>query len=258
MPSEARPAATVLLLRDRARELEVFMIERHKNIQFMGGALVFPGGRVNPEDDELMGAGGPDQYPDFAFRVAAIREAFEECGILLARDAASGVMIDEARRYDLAHYRKPIENSELSMAEFVHKEGLDLAVDHLVRFAHWITPEVETKRFDTVFYAAAAPDDHDAVHDGTESVDSLWITPAQALADGESGHRAVMFPTRLNIEKLGESGDVESALSAARASKIVTVQPWIEDGVLRIPVEAGYSVSEERIDRVFQKTPKKG
>lgn len=257
MPSEARPAATVLLLRDRSDGLEVFMIERHKNIQFMGGALVFPGGRVNPEDDQLMPKGSPEDYSDFAFRVAAIREAFEECGILLARDAASGAMVDEARRDELAvQYRKPIENGELSMAEFVHKEGLDLAVDHLVRFAHWITPEVETKRFDTVFYAAAAPDDHDGVHDGSESVDSLWITPQQALVDGESGHRAVMFPTRLNLEKLGESGDVESALSAAHAAKIVTVQPWVEDGVLHIPVEAGYSVSEEPIDRVFQKPAK--
>lgn len=251
MPSEARPAATVLLLRDVSDALEVFMIERHRNIQFMGGALVFPGGRVNPEDAELIQHDKAETFPDFAFRVAAIREAFEECGVLMARDASTGALVDDARRESLGEYRKPLEEGSLSMSEFVLKQNLDLCVDMLVPFAHWITPEVESKRFDTMFYLAPAPYDHIAEHDGSESVDSVWIEPEQAIADGAEGRRAVMFPTRLNLEKLAESSNVDAALEAARASKIVTVLPRMDGDVLRIPAEAGYSVSEEPIGRAI-------
>lgn len=251
MPSEARPAATVLLLRDASDALEVFMIERHRNIQFMGGALVFPGGRVNPEDAELIQDEDAETFSDFAFRVAGIREAFEECGVLMARDANTGALVDDSRRHSLDGYRKRLEDGSISMSEFVREQNLDLCVDMLVPFAHWITPEVESKRFDTMFYLAAAPFDHTAEHDGSESVDSIWIKPEQALADGAEGRRAVMFPTRLNLEKVAESSSVDAALEAARASKIVTVLPRMDGDVLRIPAEAGYSVSEEPISRAI-------
>lgn len=251
MPSEARPAATVLLLRDVSDGLEVFMIERHKNIQFMGGALVFPGGRVNSDDADLIRDDEAEVFADFAFRVAAIREAFEECGVLMAQDASTGALIDDARRHSLAGYRKPLEDGSLSMSEFVQSQNLDLCVDMLVPFAHWITPEVESKRFDTMFYLAAAPFDHTAEHDGSESVDSVWIKPEQALSDGAEGRRAVMFPTRLNLEKLAESSSVDTAIDAARGKRIVTVLPKMDGDVLRIPVEAGYSVSEEPIGQAI-------
>ena len=251
MPSEARPAATVLLLRDASDAMEVFMIERHRNIQFMGGALVFPGGRVNPEDAELTQDRQAEIFSDFTFRVAAIREAFEECGVLMARDVSTGALVDDKRRESLEDYRKKLEDGSVTMSEFIQNQKLDLCVEMLVPFAHWITPEVESKRFDTMFYLAAAPLDHTAEHDGSESVDSLWIKPQQAIADGAEGRRAVMFPTRLNLEKLAESSCVEAALDAARASKIVTVLPEMHGDVLHIPVEAGYSVSEESIARAI-------
>lgn len=140
------------------------------------------------------------------------------------------------------------------MADFLEQEDLHLACDALVPFAHWITPKMMPKRFDTYFYLAAAPDDHLAVHDGHESVDSVWIEPAAALKDAEEKRRTIIFPTRLNVEKLGRSLNVAAALSTAQATQVVTVEPVVReiDGVskLCIPAEADYSVVEESMDRI--------
>lgn len=110
------------------------------------------------------------------------------------------------------------------------------------------------KRFDTYFYLAAAPDDHVAIHDGHESVDSVWIRPADALKDAEEKRRTVIFPTRMNIEKLGRSENVAQSIDVARASTVVTVEPTMgkKDGVpmLFIPAEAGYCLTEEALDRI--------
>ena len=110
------------------------------------------------------------------------------------------------------------------------------------------------KRFDTYFYLAAAPADHLAVHDGHESVDSVWIEPATALKEAEEKRRTIIFPTRLNVEKLGRSANVAEALSTAQAAKVVTVEPVVREieGVpkLCIPAEADYSVVEEAMDRI--------
>ena len=107
------------------------------------------------------------------------------------------------------------------------------------------------KRFDTYFYLAMAPADHVAIHDGHESVDSVWISPSQALADAASGQREIIFPTVRNIAKLAESQTAESAIAAAAAAEIVTVMPWMDkrdDGTyLCIPPEAGYDISEEKM-----------
>ncbi len=118
----------------------------------------------------------------------------------------------------------------------------------LVHFAHWITPAHMPKRFDAHFFLAEAPLDHILYHDGRESVDSVWVTPAQACADADAGLRTVLFPTRLNLEKVGRHGTVAEAIAAARASRIVTVRPesgTAENGrLLRIPIEAGYGAAE--------------
>ncbi|MCC6913940.1 MAG: NUDIX hydrolase, partial [Rhodospirillaceae bacterium] len=131
----------------------------------------------------------------------------------------------------------------LAFAEFLEGEGLVLATDLLVPFAHWITPEgLFPKRFDTMFFLAAAPAGQVAAHDGEELVDSCWIAPARALA-GEGGGR-LEFVTRRNLEKLGRARTVVEALETARARRIVTVLPAIEDTPegprARLPVEAGY------------------
>lgn len=235
--TETRPAATVLLLRDGGAGLEVFMGRRHPLTGFAGDALVFPGGRIDDADRAFARRGvcvrvaGEDETAT-AFRVGALRETFEESGVLLARKNGrpAGAACAPAR-------------GGRAFAEFLEGEGLVLATDLLVPFAHWITPEgLFPKRFDTMFFLAAAPAGQVAAHDGEELVDSCWIAPARALA-GEGGGR-LEFVTRRNLEKLGRARTVVEALETARARRIVTVLPAIEDTPegprARLPVEAGY------------------
>ena len=135
------------------------------------------------------------------------------------------------------------------MSEFALIESLKFSTKNLIPFAHWITPKKMPKRFDTRFYIAEAPKDHEGEHDGSESVDSIWINPHQALEDCYSKKRTIIFPTRLNLEKLSKSSSVEEALDRARNSKIVTVTPSIskigDDAFLTIPENAGYGKIKE-------------
>ena len=258
-------AATVLLVRDRADAsgLEVFMVERHHEIEFAGGATVFPGGKVHPSDASSTlrrRCRGTQELEDaaLAVRVAAIRESFEECGILLARPrehVAGEELVSAARLADLwKRYRGVLERHELSMEELVRKEELELACDLLVPFAHWITPEGMPKRFDTYFFIVRAPSDQVAAHDGRELVGARWLTPEEALADADAGRRSIIFPTRMNLAKLGRSRSADDAIAAARAHPVVTVLPRIAQGangaVLRIPAEAGYDIVEAPLDEV--------
>ncbi|MBW8269140.1 NUDIX hydrolase [Caldovatus aquaticus] len=245
-PVPPRPAATVLLLRDGAEGLEVFMVVRHRAIAFASGALVFPGGGVEPGDRAiaaaLPGLGPPEAA---ALRIAAIRETFEECGVLLARPRGAAALLDAARlaRIAAAH-RAALLGGERPFAEILVAEALEPAADRLVPFAHWITPASRPKRFDTHFFLAAAPPGQIAAHDGGESVESVWIRPAKALAETERGRRKLVFATRLNLMKLARYATVGEALAAAAAEPVVTVQPESVETpagpMLRIPVAAGY------------------
>ena len=247
------PAATVLLLRDTDDGMEVFMVVRHHQIDFASGALVFPGGKADPQDfesdlrDLADGANADDKL--FAAEVSALRETFEECGILLAKDVQTGAMIDGERLATLQKFRQPIVDCELKFADFLRVENLRLQCGELGHFAHWITPAMMPKRFDTHFYVACAPGDQLAVHDGHESVDSVWIRPADALAEAKEGKRTIIFPTLRNIEKLAEYKNVEDALGACVSVTPYPVLPWVEQRddkkYLCIPPEAGYAVNEE-------------
>ncbi len=247
------PSATVLLIRDGAcGGIEVFMVVRHHQIDFASGALVFPGGKVDAGDaDDRLRPWLDGASPDpglAAMQAAAIREAFEECGLLLARAAPGGPLIDGDRLAQLASCRQRLHRGEISLAQFVERERLHLACDQLLHHAHWITPAMLPRRFDTHFFLAQAPPDHLAVHDGHESVDSTWIAPAEALA---SDRYTVIFPTARNLAKLARYQSVQAALAGVRESPVVTVTPWMEkreDGDwLCIPADAGYDISEERM-----------
>jgi 8-oxo-dGTP pyrophosphatase MutT (NUDIX family) len=239
-----RPAATALLVRDGASGLEVFMVVRHHKIDFASGALVFPGGSVDAgdhaiaADSAICGPAAARDERDRLSRVAALRETFEECGVLLARPRGSGEGLG-ARAVELAG-----KSQGRSFSELIATENLELALDALIPFAHWITPPILPKRFDTRFYIAAAPSDQIAIHDGSESVDSVWISPTRALEAADAGTYTLVFATRLNLQMLGESAGVASALAAARARRIVTVEPVAvktETGyTMRVPLEAGY------------------
>jgi 8-oxo-dGTP pyrophosphatase MutT (NUDIX family) len=235
-----RLAATVLLVRDGAHGLEVFMVERHHQIDFATGALVFPGGKVDPgdADSRLAERCGDALARDEAartLRIAAIRETFEECGVLLARPRGAKELVPATR----------LPKLEGEFPALVAREDLFLACDLLVPFAHWITPSMVPKRFDTHFYLAAAPADQLALHDGRESVDSVWIAPQAALDAAEAGRRTIIFPTLMNLARLAQAKNVADALARARSAPIVTVQPALVRGAdgkpsLSIPPEAGY------------------
>lgn len=200
------------------------MVVRHHQIDFASGALVFPGGRVEAADAVLAGGDATA-----AFRIAAIRETWEECGILLATPGT------------------PLA-AEGEFAAMLAERGLVPDATCLAHFAHWITPIPVPKRFDTHFFLAAAPADQDALHDGHEAVDSVWIRPVDALAEAEAGTKKIVFPTRMNLNKLARSNSVAEAFAAARAKPVVTVQPIQRDTpegrYLRIPIEADYDGEE--------------
>jgi 8-oxo-dGTP pyrophosphatase MutT (NUDIX family) len=242
------PAATVLMIRDGASGLEVFMVKRHHQIDFVAGALVFPGGKTAPGDSDAALHGMTDCHPDWdpvmrTLGAAAIREAFEESGILLAREEGSSDMVPASRMDALDHYRTKLDKKEIGLAEMLRAEKLRLACDKLVHFAHWITPANMPKRFDTHFFLCAASDHHVGGHDGRETVDSTWIAPQQAIDDRKKWN--VIFPTKLNLMMLAESKTVDAALARAQAKPPVTVTPWIENGpegqILRIRDDAGYT-----------------
>src|SRR5438132_1335636 len=255
-----RPASTILLLRDSAgakadgksrEEIEVFMMVRHYEIDFSSGALVFPGGSVDKGDKDIIanpalysGGAGLDEVAQ-SFRIAAIRETFEESGILLARPKGSSALVDvvSAKEIEAAH-RASLCEGKTAFLKVLTDNGLLLALDELVPYAHWITPEGMPKRFDTWFFLAAAPPEQAGAHDGKESTDSIWVSPREALAGGESGRFKLPFPTTRNLIKLGKQTSVKAALDDGRGKPIVTVMPVMTKlnggRQLRIPLEAGY------------------
>jgi 8-oxo-dGTP pyrophosphatase MutT (NUDIX family) len=247
-----RDASTVLLLRDgRANEIEVFMMVRHHQIEFNSGALVFPGGSIDKNDREIAqdpalysGGEGLDASA-LSFRIAAVRETFEESGILLARPKGSRALVDAKRASEIeAAHRTALNEGKTTFLEVLTDNGLWLALDELVPYAHWITPEGMPKRFDTWFFLAAAPPDQLGAHDGRESTDSIWVSPREAVEGGESGRFKLPFPTTRNLLRLGKHGRTRAAIEDARGMNIVTVMPVMTrtDGgrQLRIPREAGY------------------
>ncbi len=257
-PVTPRLSATVLLARDGRQGLEIFMVVRHHQIDFASGALVFPGGSLDRSDyDRRLRtlSDGADGLSDdqLAVRVAAAREAFEECGVLLMRSAQTGAIVDGERTARLGEqYREALDKNEIGMADVAIAEGLRLALDEMAHFAHWITPVHLPKRFDTHFFLTRAPDDHALAHDGTEAVDSVWINPQRAIAEADAGRRTLIFATRLNLERVGRATSVAEAIARTRHDPIVTVLPQVQKTdsgrILRIPIEAGYGKSEFHIE----------
>jgi 8-oxo-dGTP pyrophosphatase MutT (NUDIX family) len=242
-----------VILRDAPAGIEVFMVVRHREIDFASGALVFPGGKVDAEDASAdwtgLAADAP-AAPERSFLVAAGRETFEEAGLVLARHRGSAELIDAAAADRLVEtHRARLLKGETSFAEIIRGEGLALALDMMVPFAHWITPEPMAKRFDTHFFLVAAPVSQLGAHDGAESVEGLWIAPSQALAEAEAGTRTLVFATRMNLVKLARYRTVAEAVAATRdAGPVVTVLPKVkktpEGRWLQIPAEADYGVTE--------------
>jgi 8-oxo-dGTP pyrophosphatase MutT (NUDIX family) len=251
-PVTARPASTVVILRDAPDGIEVFMVVRHHQIDFASGALVFPGGKVDSEDSHAAwGELAPNapNAPDRSFFVAAGRETFEEAGLMLARRRGTNEIVDADAAHGLVEtHRAALLKGETCFVDILRQENLMLAADLMVPFAHWITPEVVPKRFDTHFFLIAAPVVQLGAHDGGESVEGLWITPQQALWEAKDGTRTLVFATRMNLEKLARYRTVAEAVEITRSRPVVTVVPKAfktpEGRKLQIPAEADYGVTE--------------
>ncbi len=227
------PAATVMLVRDGDDGLEVFMLRRALGASFAGGVYVFPGGRVDAGDhaDELEAI--CDDLGDrqasarlgldrggLAYWVAAIRECFEEAGVLLARRVGGDAAVrfdDPAIEQRFGTARRAVHSGELSLVDLCAREGLRLITDLVQYVAHWITPIGEPKRFDTRFFLALAPAAQEPLHDDAETIASLWVTPRDALARNAAGELQLYAPTIHNLEFLDRHATAEMALAAGAA-----------------------------------------
>jgi 8-oxo-dGTP pyrophosphatase MutT (NUDIX family) len=203
-PLPAKPAATVMLLRDAEAGIEVFMLRRTTSAAFAGGMYVFPGGKV----DEADGLG------DSGFMIAAIRECFEEAGVLLAR-AEDGTAVADGHPV-LAH-RHDVHNGIVDLVTLCREHGLHPAIEDLVWVSHWVTPvEESARRFDTRFFVAVAPPSQTSTHDDNETIASTWIRPADALDREAHGELTMMPPTIKSLEDLAAHPNAASAINAAR------------------------------------------
>jgi 8-oxo-dGTP pyrophosphatase MutT (NUDIX family) len=191
----ARPASTVILLRPSAARFEVFLVRRHDNVGFMGGAHVFPGGRVDPGDEPPDAAVVADRYAAVLGRM-------------------DGMPASQAIAFHVAASRELFEES-----------GVRVEPHDLTPFARWVTPDFQPKRFDTWFFLAVAPAGQLAAHDGVENSDSAWIDPADAIESCRRGDISLPPPTWTTLRKLGTFGDVGAAAEWARTTLIVPVQP---------------------------------
>ncbi|RMF11316.1 MAG: NUDIX domain-containing protein [Alphaproteobacteria bacterium] len=258
----ARPAASVLVVRDGGEGLEVLVVLRSRAMRFAGGMLVFPGGRVDAADAGARLA--CRQHPrralkiaERAFRFAAIREAFEEAGLLLGARHGNARAVGEAlrRRIERRH-RARLLSGGLSFVTLAEREGLRFDLGTLVPFAHWVTPWESPKRFDTRFYLAPAPAGQRAgLIDAIENTHLSWRRPTEILEAWQAGEQPLMFPTRLNLMKLARARTVEEALAFARRTPIHCVRPEIvgpkgEGRRLVIPESAGFGVCEARSDEL--------
>ena len=224
------PSATVLLLRDGADGLEVLMQQRDQAVGDFAGALTFPGGKVAPEDSSAAvraRADGVETHNDdeLAFAASAVRETFEECGVLLARQTTDGPLVDRAQAAATFADRAALDRGELALGDFLAKYDLRLALDHITPWAHWVTPTFMKRRFDTWFYVAAVPVGQVEDAESRETVEMIWIRPRDALAAAETGQRSLYFATRLNVMELAQFDAVEPALAHARGKTIPRTMP---------------------------------
>lgn len=243
-PAVPWPAASLVLLRDGPDGVETLLIRRPEQSRFAAGDFVFPGGRVEPADRSPEAAarcaglepaaaaarlGLDDPAEALGYWVAAIRETFEEVGVLLAEPAADGPPPDAAR---LADWRRAGRGDERAFWTMLRAEGLRLAAGRLVYFAHWITPEERPLRFDTRFFAAPMPPAQEAVADGREIVAVRWLRPADALAAQTRGEISLRLPTMKNLALFEGAATVAEALARLRDRAVPTVRP-------RLPVGGG-------------------
>lgn len=256
-PAIARPAATIVLMRDADRGLEVLLMRRNRNAGFVPGAYVFPGGRVDGTDttpDVLARLEGltPDaaearlalpraEPPAIAYYLAALREAFEETGILVGRNVEGLPPRTAAADPDVDRIRDDVMEDRIAFGEALSRLECTIDGTSVEYLAHWITPLAEPRRFDTRFFAARVAPDAEPIVDPREMTDALWIPPAAALDRYRTGGLPMVFPTIKTLEQLSAYPDTTSALDKIRSAPVRTILP----SLVITPTGVGLELNDE-------------
>ncbi|MEJ6514976.1 MAG: hypothetical protein QNL97_02190 [Pseudomonadales bacterium] len=229
---QVRPAATVIIVRDAKPQFEIFMLRRTNQAAFAGGMYVFPGGRVDDHDhaedyDHHHGAPSTQQAlqrqalgPDWrAFWIAGIRETFEESGFLLAYQSSGQLFeFSDENRQRFSLYRQQLHDGEISLRKICEQESLTLAIDLIHFYNRWITPEGRPRRFDTRFFITRTPGVQTGLHDGTETVDSCWISPTEAIRLNDKEEFGLMRVTRHQLETFAKYETADEYIAMAETN----------------------------------------
>jgi 8-oxo-dGTP pyrophosphatase MutT (NUDIX family) len=246
MSDDAIPAATLVLWRDGTAGPEILVVQRSARMAFAAGAIVFPGGRIDQADREMAMALG---RPDDSAKVTAIRETIEETAVVPGMtgkaDPAVGLEIQASL------------HSGADFTALLNAHGLELDLDALTPFARWMPAFKQPRKFDTLFYVAAASAGEWVPHPQEgECIAAEWASPAALLDRVDRGESSAIFPTKRNLERLAQHDSLESLLADARAHSLETIIPWVEemDGEphVRIPEGRGYPVISEPLATAFR------
>ena len=264
-------AATVMLLRETpsAKPFEVLLMRRHARQSFMGKAFVYPGGQLDDSDcdpglaDRANGLTAeqakqflnePDLSDEMALGLffAAVRETFEESGVLLAQ-WASGEKIDftdNQTRQRFARYRDRIHDQEMTLRDLAGKENLAFRLNDLRPYARWVTPEAEKKRFDTRFFLATLPAGQKPLHDSREMTETLWVKPEKALLKQNKGDMLLMPPTMKTLEEMANQSSLSDMFALASPTSIQPIMPQVaiegDSIVIKLPHDPDYTIAERK------------
>lgn len=263
-----RDAATILVLRQRQDQLEVFMVKRSKKSAFMPNIYVYPGGALDPKDcnldaftlsegissEDVTQMFGDDVDPAFGIGLllAGVRETFEEAGLLLARRKDEQHPVDLTQNESVAQHfaslRASLHGGDLDMLSMTRQEGLVLQLGQLEFFSHWITPFFENRRFDTRFFVAEAPEHQRPIHDEHETVDSTWLNPGEAVASYYQGELSLAPPTLATLMELQDFSTVDDVLTFCRQHRPPAILPHLDkqgdEVVLRFPNDPAFPIDD--------------
>lgn len=259
-PAKPRPAATVVLARDGVAAPEILLLRRVRNTGFVPGAYVFPGGRVDDADgrsDLVMLADGLSASeaesrlghsgthpPAIAYYMAAIREAFEETGILLGRSVSGTHGMDAAADTSVLHLRDALLDGSTTFEAVIAEMGARLELNRMEYLAHWVTPAVEPRRYDTRFFLAGVPAGTEAAIHASEMTAAVWLTAEAALARNHEGTLPMVFPTIRTLQDLRGFATVADALRELARHRIPTIEPRL----VRTPTGVGMELPESLAD----------
>ena len=263
-----------MILREREDGFQVFMVRRHSGNEFLADRYVYPGGKLDDEDctadaAEHVESMTPedarqrldediDPYSALGLFLAGVRETFEESGLLLARRVGEEDFIDLTSDPEVSarfsNYREQLQRSEISLSEVAERESLVFPMQWLGYFAHWITPHIESKRYDTRFFVCLAPENQAPLHDEHETTDSLWLTPREALERSRGDDFLLAPPTLRTLQRIADFDSAADALAFARSHIPPRILPHMQmqgdDVLLYLPGDPEFPEDDPRFSDV--------